>query len=559
MLLRHARADGGARPALRIVQPPEAGSAADADLSRRAFVLLLAMAVFLGIVVRAMFVLASDFPLGDGGLFYQMVRDLQHAGYALPSTTAYNDAGIPYAYPPLAMYAAGLLDSLTPLSLFDVFRVLPLLGSALTILAVVALARDLLSSRMAVAAAVFCFAMVPRSFTWLIMGGGLTRSFGMAFAILTIHAAFLLYTRRERRFAVSATLFASLALLSHIEMTWFAAFSSAIFFLAYGRHRTGVIASIGVCAGVAALTSPWWATVMAYHGIEPFIAAMNARDVSSTNPLIMFIDFKFTSEMLFPVSAALGLLGSILCVAERRFVLPGWLLATALLDARAFGTVGSVPLALLAAVAFTDIVWPIVTRATPLRLRSLAGTLEVRSVLPPATVFPAVVIGSLMLYTLLTAMVSTPRTLTGMSVDERAAMSWSAANTPAGSRFLVVTADQWALDRTSEWLPALTGRVSVTTPQGYEWTRDRGFGERLAAYNELQNCANDGSTCIDTWASERAVGFDYLYIPKLAPRSTLNVEDEAECCGALRASLRGDARYETVFDGPGATIFRRRS
>jgi hypothetical protein len=192
-----------------------AGDAAP-DLSRRAFVLLLLAVVSLGALVRASFVLAADFPLGDGGLFYQMIRDLQHAGYALPSTTTYNHAGIPYVYPPLMLYAAALVDRATPLTLFDALRFLPLVGSIATIAAVGLLARDMLASRTAAVAAAFAFAMVPRGFLWLIMGGGITRSFGVAFAILTIHAAYLLFTRRRWRFAAGATLFASLGLLTHI-------------------------------------------------------------------------------------------------------------------------------------------------------------------------------------------------------------------------------------------------------------------------------------------------------------------------------------------------------
>ena len=88
----------------------------------------VAGAVALGFLVRASFTFAAGFPIGDGGLFYQMVRDLQHAGYALPSTTTYNGDGIPYAYPPLMLYAAALVDRLTPLGLLDVLRILPLLG-----------------------------------------------------------------------------------------------------------------------------------------------------------------------------------------------------------------------------------------------------------------------------------------------------------------------------------------------------------------------------------------------------------------------------------------------
>ena len=100
-----------------------------------AYRLALALAIGLGIAVRAYHVLSQDFPLNDGGLFFAMVRDLQAAHYHLPAFTSYNGAGIPYAYSPLGFYLAGLLDDWTPLTLTAVFRWLPLLTTALIVVA----------------------------------------------------------------------------------------------------------------------------------------------------------------------------------------------------------------------------------------------------------------------------------------------------------------------------------------------------------------------------------------------------------------------------------------
>src|SRR6185503_18912608 len=159
--------------------------------------LAIAAAIALGVVVRLVHVLHADFPLNDGGLFYAMARDIQEAGYRLPWFTSYNDANIPFGYPPLGFYVAALMDDLTPLSLVDVFRVLPLLATALTLPAFYLLARSLLGSKTAVVASVFAFALIPRSFIWLLMGGGVTRSLGLLFAILALYVIHQLYTRRR--------------------------------------------------------------------------------------------------------------------------------------------------------------------------------------------------------------------------------------------------------------------------------------------------------------------------------------------------------------------------
>lgn len=77
--------DDFASPALHAVPANEAVVPAG-DLSPLTFGVAVAGICLLGFLVRLGFVLSGDFPLHDGGLFFQMVRDLQHAHYALPAT-----------------------------------------------------------------------------------------------------------------------------------------------------------------------------------------------------------------------------------------------------------------------------------------------------------------------------------------------------------------------------------------------------------------------------------------------------------------------------------------
>src|SRR3954467_9028393 len=107
----------------------------------RTYHIALALAVALGIAVRAFHVPSQASRVNDGGLFFAMVRDLQAAHYHLPAFASYNGAGIPYAYSPLGFYLAGLLDDFTPLTLMDVFRWLPLAVSALTVVAFASLSQ----------------------------------------------------------------------------------------------------------------------------------------------------------------------------------------------------------------------------------------------------------------------------------------------------------------------------------------------------------------------------------------------------------------------------------
>ena len=58
-------------------------------------------------------ILASDFPINDGGIFFVMAGELSDAHLALPAETTYNNAHIPFAYPPLGLYVAAALHFAT--------------------------------------------------------------------------------------------------------------------------------------------------------------------------------------------------------------------------------------------------------------------------------------------------------------------------------------------------------------------------------------------------------------------------------------------------------------
>src|SRR5262245_6281719 len=148
---------------------------------------LVSIAFALGVYERARDVVSASFPLGDGGLFFTMAQELQAAHFRLPAFSAYNSLGIPFAYPPVGLYLAALVDALTPLSLLDAFRLLPLLAACLTLPAAWLLICDLALAREVRLAAIAAFALMPTGYVWLIVGGGVTRSPSFLFALLSLH------------------------------------------------------------------------------------------------------------------------------------------------------------------------------------------------------------------------------------------------------------------------------------------------------------------------------------------------------------------------------------
>lgn len=537
-------------------------------------------ALCLGFAVRALLVLSADFPLNDGGMFYAMARDLQLNGYRLPAVTSYNGAGIPYAYSPLGFYAAALLDAVTPLSLYDTLRVIPLLVSCLTVYAFFLLARDLLPPGRTLAAAVFTYALIPSSFVWMLMGGGLTRSFGFLFAILALYHANRFYTLQHWRSGAFVALFCALTVVSHLGTAPFLAFSIAVFFLVRGRHRRGLIGSVAIALATIALSAPWWGSVVALHGWEPFRAARESGGLGGYSGLralallIARLGVGSTHEPFFPMALALALLGAVVSIARRRYLLVAWAAAIILLEYRAYQLYLTLPLSMLAGVGVDRLLRLVASPPPP--NGSAAPRQPWRARLSGA--LPALLAAFLVTYGSAAALVPLKRSpsafvgegraLAPLTPDDRAAQRWIAGNTPRDARVLAITGygwesmagwvwapsgkNGWQQDRFSEWLPVLSGRHSVATVQGYEWFPDGVFTRRVASYDRAQRCANWTTECLAEWTVEFQSPFSHVYVPRSPDAHKLA---EFQCCQPLLASLRADPRYRLVYEGPGGWIF----
>jgi hypothetical protein len=527
-----------------------------------------AAAAVLAVFVRAFLVMSRSFPLNDGALFYLMTQEIGDHGFRLPMETAYNAANIPFAYSPLGFYLAAFLHIAGGADLLGLFRALPLVFSCLCVLAFYLLARDLAPTRATRIASLVTFAVLPRSFLWLIMGGGLTRSMGFFFAILTLWQLHRVYQRPARRHVAWATVFASLTVLSHLGTAPFVAFSAVLMLLSFGRSWRSVRASLVILVGTIVLTSPWWASVAATHGFAPFMAAgATGGTVFGTHRGEALTKLAFfglgTAEPLFPLIGALAILGSFATLTRRGAFLPLWWLMIILLDTRAGATYASVPVALLAGLAITEVIVPIIARP-PLwggggsDIAQGGGWETVLRAPRPRQWAVGVVLFVLVGYGVASSVVRRPslgaegRYLTSLTTDDRMAMSWVVRHTAPTSRFVIVVggaAGGWWADRVAEWFPVLTRRVSVATVQGTEWLPAGAFENREREYDSLQGCAVWGVTCLEQWARASGRPYTHVYIPK-----TLAFP----CCGPLDSALRHDPTYRLLFDGPGAAIYELR-
>jgi hypothetical protein len=431
----------------------------------------------------------------------------------------------------------------------DTLRYLPLAANTAALLAFALLARTTLPTRMAALIATFVFAILPGSFVWQIMGGGLTRSFGFCFALLGLRQAYLLATRGGWGNAALLAVFAALTALCHLEMAWFLTLGTACILLAFGR-RWGTLGQASIAAiAAAALASPWWITIMARHGLGPLFAASQTGSIM-TYSLPAEGGGGADLSTLITSLVAITAFVAVIALGDRRFFVLGAIGVLLFLESRSFAWLSAALLALaLGGFAGYGLERLFRPDTTPVSNPGHGRTRASRRLTEYLTNAIAVVLVVLLtLYLNGGVLMGLRLPTTVLAADERAAMAWVAANTPHSSRFLVISGDAWAMDRSSEWFPVLADRVSVATVQGAEWLPDREFAHRIEQHRTVQNCGNGDSACLAVWAMRTGREFDYVYIAE---------RDAPSCCAKLRTLLEQDPRYTGVFANSDATIFMR--
>jgi hypothetical protein len=507
--------------------------------------LLLIWAVLFGAFVRVLPVWQAGFPLNDGGLFFTMISDLQQAGSALPNATTYNRLAIPFAYPPLAFYLAILIQTATRLSLIEVIRWLPVFFSLLTLPAFFVLARALLGDSLKGALATALYALLPRSYEWIIMGGGVTRAPAALFLILMAWAAYRLFRSGGWFNLLLTTVCGALVVLLHPERALHAAVMGVLFCLYFGRSRKGFLRAAGVAAGVAALSAPWWLTGLLRYGWKPFLLAFQSGGSHWLfwSPLLLL---NFTDEQI-AVTVLLATVGCIACLVRKKTFLPAWLALAFLIDPRSAPHVVPVQTALLAAVGLSEVIFPALARLSGQGAHSdEAAFLTTRSgfwIL--AYVLLLTLVNGILNVQTLKELVLTPA--------NRIALTWVASETPPDSHFITLGWQENAmLSPLLEWFPALSERNNLSTIQGREWLGGKEhFSTRLSAYPGLYACLYQDASCLERWAAEQGDTFDYVYLD-LVPAPGQPPQESA-----LSVSLKQSSQYRLVYASSSVLIFAR--
>jgi hypothetical protein len=171
---------------------------------------------------------------------------------------------------------------------------------------------------------------------------------------------------------------------------------------------------------------------------------------------------------------------------------------------RSANTTGNIPMAMAAGAFIVDALIPMYLQQTRQFPRSY------QTFIPFLLITPYILVNSIYQGFILST--------NHVANDERAAMQWIAENTPADSRFIVLTGESDAMcESVAEWFPALTKRQSLTTLQGREWLPNVNFIEFVEQRNKLQTCINSDVNCLDREADYLGTQPDYVYVSIQSP------------------------------------------
>jgi hypothetical protein len=504
--------------------------------------LLLFMALLFGAVVRFVPAASNGFPLNDGGLFYTMIRDLKVNHFILPQFTTYNFVDIPFAYPPLGFYVSAIFSTLLPVSDLQVLLWLPALVNTLAIFFFYKFAEQILPSRTSAGLATLAYALSSRAFLWQVMGGGITRAFGMLFLILMLWQAVQLFREYSHKRLALTILFGAFTVMSHPQTALHAVLGGLMIFLFYGRSKEGMISALLVGVGVLLLSAPWWGTVLLRYGFEPLLSAGQTSQRTLGFYLIVLNLHSPTNYLALPF-LIFFYIGLVLSFKRRDFFFITWIVLAYLIDTRGGDGVALLAESMLAGAGLIQLsAWI---------SRSDSNQLEAVMAKPVSQIL---VFGSAFYFILMAGISDFQLVNTSLKPADLQMIEWVNSNVEDGQTFLLSTGREFSMsDPMQEWFPALTKQHSATTLQGLEWTAGELFFpwyEQLVAF---QHCAD--LDCVTSWSAGNGVDYDYLIVT-IPPK-----EDKSEFGNSLRSlasSAHASDSHALVYESGSALVFKVR-
>lgn len=504
--------------------------------------IVLLVALLLGFIIRGLVTFSHDFPPNDGGLFFNMVQDLSANNLSLPLYTTYNQANIPFAYPPLGLYVAAILAKLN-VPLIQVFRYLPLLVSTSSILAFYQFAHSYLENELSAAFATIAIALLPEGFQWRIMGGGLTRSLGFLFGLLTLNSAYHLLKETTWKQITMTGILGAATVLSHPEATFHFALGVLLIMIFFARKRNTFFAMGWSGLITVLITSVWWLPVLEAHSISLIFSLLRASSWTPWYVLLWGLIYH-----LDPLIWAFTLLG---LIANQKYKI-AYLLTF-------FGSMflilpRSAPqFAILIVALFFGIGLELVYKRILLNIAWENNEISKNPFYPSKKAAGLIIIFAFIFIPNWVYTITSP-IFNSLSQPERDAMEWIKNNTIPHSRFLIIDGEDFIFSSNAEWFPALTGRVNAVAVQGYEWLENVNFRQEINIDTALQTCGAQNQDCITAWSNQFNIAYSYIYIVKGSDSSTVPM---TYCCFDLKVSLDSAKEFELIYENNAVAIYKK--
>ncbi|MEO5887666.1 MAG: hypothetical protein ABIQ77_08385, partial [Anaerolineales bacterium] len=105
-----------------------------------------------------------------------------------------------------------------------------------------------------------------------------------------------------------------------------------------------------------------------------------------------------------------------------------------------------------------------------------------------------------------------------------------------------------------EWFPALTGRQSIYTVQGTEWTKGAEFNDYVRSTYAVQEClTSDNAACLDAAVSRSA--YDFIYLSKILRVDNCGQLDRQRTFPYFIEQMRLNNGFNVVYETDGVTVY----
>ncbi|MCW3137022.1 MAG: glycosyltransferase family 39 protein [Methanophagales archaeon] len=471
----------------------------------------------------------TELPFNGGGLYYHFSETILENNFTYPRTIPYyTDNGIPFAYPPLLFYLIAIVAKFTPLSTFILHIYLPTFISVATVIAFYFLAKEIFQERKLILFSTLVYAILPTAFSELIPGEGLCESFGVFIFIIGMIFMHKMFSTDSLKYILITGFLFGIAVLGSPGGGYAFAISLVVFSFLKGRGVFDAKKFTSVALIGAVVSSPWWLTVIDYHGIDILLNGFMSRHSDILGLIVKSLYFHVFGGLFW---AAFCLFGIFYCIIKREFFLPIWFISVLIPGGAEIGYIIPIPAAILITLGLFKVVIPGFKK-------DISRTNKIHQLLIVAFILLIIFHGvgeaiGPSLYKDYDAMIYTEK-------NDMEAMKWIKLNTAENSIFFVIN-DQtaWWL---KDWFPAITRRITLNTPYGSEWAGDF---ERIVQMDE------DISKCTEAYhfteiANKYGVRFTHIYISK------------TQSDAYLIHNLKHSESFEVVFENTDTIVFAKR-